>query len=78
MFVHWMKRNMADEVNFVDNGVEQRKVEEAELQLRRQQWFAQLPANELRKSEDMLRMALVRYLDACPSSQSTLTDACRC
>ena len=69
---------MQDEVNFVDDGVEQRKVEEEQLQLHREQWFAKLPSNELTESEDMLRMAFVKYLEACPSSQSTLTDACRC
>ena len=69
---------MADEVNFVHDGVEQRKAEEEELQRRRREWFATLPANELSNSEDMLRKALVKYLEACPSPQSMLKDVCRC
>ena len=68
---------MADEVNFVCDGVEQRKVEEEKRQMRRQEWFAKLPSNKLSDSEDMLRKALVQYLEACPFTQSTLTNAMR-
>ena len=73
----WIQRNMVGEVNVLEDGVEQRKVEGEELQLRRQQWFSKLPANELNDSEDMLCKALVKYLEACPCLQSTLSDVCR-
>ena len=70
---------MQDEVNFVDDGVEQRKVEEEQLQLHREQWFAKLPANELTESEDMLRMAFMRAVHArlLPRRFATFSSLCR-